>query len=243
MVWALVFAVPLFKTATSITYAYVIAVPVALLAGLFLARVPLPVALGVLLALAALQIRALSEWRTPDAASRSVIAAAAYLIERRPDLLEPGKVAFLPGKMSANVGQYARGANERLVMPLNFPASRRLTAVASPEPLLLDFVVRYEQRGEIRADWLVFPDEALSPTLDPAAAAFYRRLFDDRRVVWIAAFRDEKGRTLRLGEVRPGGAAPDSMPTLNADPWAEIYRTRYDRISFLRRNARLIFHY
>jgi hypothetical protein len=243
IVWALLFAVPLFKTATSITYAYVIAVPVAVLAGLFLARFPLAVALGILLVLAALQIRALSELQTSDADSRSVLAAAAYLIERRPDLLEAGKVAFFPGKISANVGQYARGRHERLIMPLSFPATRRLTAVGSPEPQLLDFVTQYEQHGEIRADWLVFPDEALSPRLPPAAAAFYRHLFDDRRVAWIAAFRDEKGRTLRLGEVRPGGAPPDLTPTLDADPWAETYRTRYDRISFLRRNVRHIFHY
>jgi hypothetical protein len=245
--WAVFFSVPLFKTASSITYAYVVAVPVAVLAGPFLARIPTVVALGILLVLAFWQVRTLERWLafSPNADEQSVLAAALFLNEQRPDLLAPGKVAFLPGKVAANVGQYARGRNERVVMPRDFPQKRRLTAVGSPEPLLQDFVTAYEQRGEIRANWLVLPDEALSPDpgLSPATVAFYRRLLEDPQIGWVAVFRDAKGRSLRLGEVKLGGPAAASAPVLSTEALAREFTERYDRISFLKRNIRYVLHY
>jgi hypothetical protein len=244
--------VPLLRTPSSVTFGYVVAVPMAVLAGWCMAwaadrlrRRHAGLAVAALLALVGAMLVFQVEitrrrndimWGNDD---RRVPAAAAFLNTRRPDLLEPGKVALLPRDDAANVGQYARGRNERLVMPPNFPAELRLYSAASKLEVLRSFVTAYLERGEIRADWLILPSELLAR--DTPSMPFYRRLRGDARIRWLAELRDARGRAFFLGEVRPGegGNAP---PVVAVDPLADLYAREYDRLAFLRRNVRHVFH-
>lgn len=242
-VWLIVFSIPLLRLPSSETYGYVVALPTAALASLGLARLRTPYVVALLVAMVALQVQPLRGSRVATAAEddRRVPAAATYLIERRPDLLAPGKVAFLPGDTACNVGQYARGRNARVLMPLEFPAEMRLTSVGSPERVLIEVVRAYRDRGEIRADWLVLSTEALGASSE--AAAFYRRLLADPRVSWDACFADARGQRLWLGEVRAGGPTAARAPCQDVASLAEAYERRYDRISFLKRDVRHVLHY
>jgi hypothetical protein len=232
---------------TSLTYGYVAAVPVAALAGLALAALPTrPLVLAVA-GMAALQgvVTAQSVLPAAERADRRVTAAAAFLIEQRPDLLEPGKVAFLPRPVAGKVGQYARGRNERIFMPANYPAEMVLHSVGSREEVLREFVTAYRDRGEILCDWLALSSESVSDAVT-TAAPFYRRLLEDPRIDWFAAFHAPDERVLWLGEVRGPGAparrAPQAPPLDTARLGAE-YERKYDRWRFLTRNVRHIYHY
>lgn len=252
--------VPLAWTPNSITFGYVVAAPMALLAGAFVAAVvgwlshrPATVAITIatfVMLSAALQLALTcgvrigglsvrgSDWIW-GADDRRVMAAAAFLNEQRPDLLETGRVALLPRNEAANVGQYARGRNTRLVMPTDFPVELRLHSAASKFEPLRDFVTGYIERNELHMDWLILTSELLDSTRP--VTWFYRRLRDDPRIHWIAELKDHRGRTLLLGEVNPraGGNVP---PIMDVDPLADLYERKYDRLSFLRRNVRDVFH-
>jgi hypothetical protein len=241
--WLVVFSIPLLRLPSSETYGYVVALPTAVLAALVVARLRTPYVVALLVGMLVLQVQPLRGSRVALAAEddRRVPAAATYLIEHRPDLLVPGKVAFLPGDIACNVGQYARGQNGRVLMPLEFPAEMRLTSVASPEAVLAEVVRAYRERGEIRADWLVLSTEALGAS--PEAAAFYRRLLADPRVSWEACFADPRGRRVWLGEIRAGGLTAARAPCQDVAALARAYERRYDRISFLKRHVRHVLHY
>jgi hypothetical protein len=247
--WMVLGLGPLLRTPNSVTFGYVVAVPMAVLAAVFMAWMGkrlghgarAAAALAALVALMlALQLRITRDrndimWGNDD---RRVPAAAVFLNERRPDLLEPGRTALLPRDDAANVGQYARGRNARLVMPPNFPADLRLYSAASKLDALLGFVSAYRERGEIRADWLLLSSEILAR--EGEAGDFYRRLRADRRVHWIAELRDRRGRALFLGEVR--GEGGNEPPVVAVEPLADTYTREYEHIGFLRRNVRAIFH-
>lgn len=246
--WTVLSGTPLVWAQGSVTYAYVVAVPAAYLAALALSRSRPALTWAGVAAMVLLQVQTgpaqACATRMALGDDRRVLAAAAFLNERRPDLLEAGRTALLPRNEASNVGQYARGANRRLVMPQDFPAERVLHSVGSPEPVLRGFVEAYIRRGELGADWLVLSTENLAA--GPAeAAAFYRRLLDDSRIDWIARFQDERGRALWLGEVRPDGRGhrSDEAPVYPVGPLADLYERKYDRIGFLARNATLVDHY
>ncbi len=243
-VWLIGAGYGLFNSSTSITYVYVAAMPTTLLGALILMRMrtlPLVMTAAVM---AVLQI-----WITADRNQMftgkddlRVLAAATYLIEQRPDLLQAGKTAFLPRNVASNVGQYARGRNKRIVMPQEFPVERSKHAIGSPEPVLLAFVDTYEKEGKIAADWIVLDSELFSPDLQ--AAPFYRRLRDDPSVRWIARFKEKGGRELIVGEVTKGKGPPEmNAPLLDTQALARAYEAKYDRISFLKKNVGYVDHY
>jgi hypothetical protein len=247
--WMVLALVPLLRTPNSVTFGYVVAVPMAILAGTWLAWLgkrlgggaPAAAALAALVAvMMTLQLRITRDrndimWGNDD---RRVPAAAAFLNERRPDLLEPGRTALLPRDDAANVGQYARGRNARLVMPPNFPADLRLYSAGSKLDALLGFVNAYRAGGEIRADWLLLSSEVLAR--EGESGDFYRRLRADDRVHWIAELRDRHGRAFFLGEV--GGKGGNTPPVVEVEPLADVYARHYEYIGFLRRNVRFVFH-
>ncbi len=250
-VWAFGCLPPLLIHAGSVTYAYVVTVPIALLAAKAMTRLPSAVVVMMAVAMVTMQV-----WVGPVRAhagmkvkgnDRRVLAAAAFLVEHRPDLLEEAKTALLPRSEASNVGQYARGRNARLIMPIEFPIEKTLHATGSDERLLRDLVNAYETRGELHADWLILSSEAISPARTKASA-FYQRLMSDPRISWIACFQDEQDRKLWLGEVVRDQACPhsvqaDQAPVYAVDPLADRYERHYDRISFLSRNVRYIDHY
>jgi hypothetical protein len=243
--WLAIFTLPLLRQASSVTYGYVVAIPIALLGGWLLARVPVRavfVALGatvlavVPVAVVIAGFAPIRDWEEPR-----VLAAAAYLAGERGDLLAAGRQAVFVGDPGCSAGQHARGAHGRLYMPLGFPDALALTGVGSKEALLRAFVEGYRDRGELAADWVLLPSEALEAP--GRARDFYWRLAHDPRLAWTAAFRDERGRTLWLGE-RTGAATPLlRAPRQDVARLSAVYRDRYDRISFLKRNVRVILHY
>ena len=240
-IWLIAALVPLLRTSNSETFGYVVAVPLVVMAATGLAR--LPVILGglVLVVTMVVQLQAVSI-RTAhhQGDDRRVLATATFLIEKRPDLLVSGKTVLLPGDSAANVGQYARGRNTRIVMPTDFPAVLSVHGVGSKEDVLRGFVDAYVQRGEIRADWLILTPELLEPSAP--GSEFYRRLREDPRIRWVAVFRDQRGVALWIGEVGHSPAAATELRTYDVEPLAQRYEERYDWLAFLRRNVRYVMH-
>lgn len=233
--------------AGSVTYGYVVAVPMAWCAAMWLVRTPTAVQVIVLAALLASQwstgpLRAQAS-RRQAGDDRRVLAAAAFLNQNRPDLLAPGKTALLPRPHASNVGQYARGRNERIILPEDFPVTRRIHSVSSPEAVLRELVDTYVSSGELRADWLILNSELIEPSA--AAPEFFTRLLNDPGISWIAQFPDTHHRTMWIGEVRRSGAnVPfSSAPRYPVGALADAYEHTYDRIRFLRTNARHVDHY
>jgi len=260
-----------FCTATrlSTTYAYVVAFPVAFLCSLALSRcsnvflIPI-IAIMLLLHWNGLFYDTRIVARHYD--DQRVLAAACFLIEQRPDLLEASKTAFLPRHMAANVGQYARGTNQRIVMPLFFPAmSKKLSNPESAEARVFDqwypewmrsfgsrkavlheFVRKFENTGRINADWLIIESNLLEVVppkgrryywIDPVSVDFYKRLLKASHVSWIVCLEDNSGRRLWIGEVANDHCVNlDSAPTLRVGPLAKRYSQVYDSISFLKKN-------
>lgn len=265
--WFGLFSPPfMISGAREITYGYVLGLPLAVLAGLLLVRLPVVILTSVFVLTALFQWYEVTEdrnfvWREsrspllsilPEALpfvsprkydDRRVLAMSAYLNEKRPDLLARGKTAFLPRNQGANVGSYARGQNAMIVMPVDFPATGKKRRVGSDFEVLRDFVDTYRQQGRIKADWLVISSDELASTRYNSDPAFYRQLLNDPQVSWSALFEDEFGRRMWLGEVGPGGKPLDQVEALPVKPWADLYRERYDRLSFLKRNVEHVFHY
>jgi hypothetical protein len=242
-VWFVGAGYALFRSSTSATYLYVAAVPAALLAGLALARLRVRwvVCVGLLMAVCQVWLTVGQHFRDENE-GRRVLAAAAFLIEHRPDLLAEGRTAFLPRNSASNVGQYARGKNQRIVMPQEFPVELHKHAIGSDEKTLREFVDGYQARGSILADWVILDSELFSPDLQ--AAGFYARLRDDPAISWIARFKDRSGE-LFIGEVREGrqGSPLDKAPLLDTWALSDTYEARYDRIDFLKNNVQFVDHY
>ena len=243
VVWFILFSIVLLKSPNSIQNVYVISIPMAYLAAKFLLIVKLPVIIVSLLLLVGLQLYVAMDThfvcRDDD---KRVLAAATFLIENRPDLLEEGKTAFLPRNLPSNVGQYARGRQERIIMPASFPVMMKTSGVASDENVLLDFVNAYRKEKKINADWLILNSELIMPQKNQYYE-FFKRLYEDRQISWIAEFVDKKGRKMWLGEVRPGVITSGKPEIYEVEPLAKKYEKKYDKIWFLKKNLRYIEHY
>jgi len=239
-VWMVLALVPLLRTSNAESYGYVAAAAMALMAACLLVRLPAWAGLIVLATMLIVQLQVLPiRMFNSDTDDLRVPAAATFLIEQRPDLLAPDRTAFLPGDQAANVGQYARGQNTRLVMPADYPVERTVHSVASKEEALRRFMEAYERTGEIRAQWLVLSSELVSD--QTKAAAFYRGLRDDPRIHWLAGFTGRQGRGLWIGEIGvPTARGP--IPAYDVESMAREYERKYDRYSFLKRNARYVMH-
>jgi hypothetical protein len=241
-VWFVVSAYALFTSSTSATYLYVAGVPTALLAGLLLSKMRYYHLVSAVIVMAVFQLYvAVDQYLAPNDDGRRVLAAATFLIEQRPDLLTEGKTAFLPRNSAANVGQYSRGRNRRIIMPKEFPVERRKHAIGSDERILLKFVDEYNNHGRVLADWLVLDSSLFSK--DVEARDFYTRLRDDPRIRWIARFKDAGGE-LYIGEVRQHQGSPATTARLmDTKRLSDKYEEKYDRINFLKKNVEYVDHY
>jgi hypothetical protein len=244
VVWFAGSGYALVSSATSATYLYVAALPTAVLAAESMVRVRtryLAVIAG-LLAVFQVYVTSGGTWSLQANDDRRVLAAAAYLIEQRPDLLARDKTAFLPRNHAANVGQYARGQNKRVVMPKGFPVELRKHSIGSDEKTLRDFVASYEHDKQIQADWVILDSDLFSPDLE--ARDFYLRLRDDPNIRWLARFKDRTGGELLVGEVTRGDGTPFAeAPLMDTDKLAGMYKKKYDRIGFLKHNVQYVDHY
>jgi len=242
--WFFVAGYGLISSSTSVTYLYVAAMPTALLAGLFLWKTRNAWVGAIAIIMAVFQVYMASgkdfSFEQPD--DQRILAAACFLIEQRPDLLTENRTAFLPRNVASGVGQYARGSNQRIVMPRDFPVERRKHSVGSPEDTLISFVDAYNLNQEIRADWILIDSQLFGGEVK--ARDFYMRLRNDPNVKWLARFKDKTGHELTIGEVAKGrGTDIDTVPLLDSEALSEIYEAKYDRISFLKQNVQYVDHY
>jgi hypothetical protein len=243
-VWLVLAGFATLKSAVHPSYVYVVAMPAALFAGLTLSKLrPVYiVACALLMATFGFHLATKGGDAFKEAKDKRIPAAAAFLIEQRPDLLEEGKTAFLPRNHAACVGQYARGRNRRIVMPKNFPVERYVHSIGSDEKTLLGFVEAYERDRRIPADWLILDTGLFGKEV--AARDFYLSLSRDPNIKWIAQFPGEDGSKLYLGEIGPSGGVPvGRAPVQDVSKLAAEYESKYDRIGFLKRNVQFIDHY
>ncbi|OSM02238.1 hypothetical protein [Magnetofaba australis] len=223
-----------------VVYAFIGGAPFAFIAALGYAALPRRALIAIAVLMSAMQFTVLQTdlyaklwWRqSPD--DQRVFAMAAYLIEKRPDLLTEDKIAFLPRNQPANVGVHARGRMTRIVMPDYLPATHELATASRGDTL--GFLQAVERRDVIPAHWLVFTPELFGSE----GGAFFARLRDDPRVVWKVRLRDPAGREIWLAEVEPERTEAAPIPAYaDAEPWATSYRERYNRKDFLVRNLDL----
>jgi hypothetical protein len=244
VIWFLIALSGLVSSSTSATYLYVAALPVTVMAALSLSKLSKPVigALCAIMLVFQVYLTFSKDFTPHDDGDRRVLAAAYFLLEQRPDLLQDNKTAFLPRNIAAAVGQYARGQNKRIVMPKDFPTDRRKHAIGSPEPILHTFVDAYEKKKELMADWLILDTELFSK--DIRSRDFYRRIQNDPNVRWIARFPDPNRGELYIGEVQKGkGARAENAPALDTRTLSNSYINKYDHINFLKRNVQYIDHF
>lgn len=242
VVWFIVMGIVLIKSPISIHYVYVIAVPMAYLTAELLSRAHKNALLFAVFTMIMWQWAVVVKTNfTGGYDDRRVLAAAAFLIEKRPDLLSEDKVSFLPRDLASNVGQYARGRQKRIVMPVYFPETMKSGSFGSPVETLSDFVQAYRKEGKINADWIILNSELVSPDTNKYYS-FYKQLHEDSNVDWIAEFKDKKGKKIWLGEVRPSSVF-GKVEVYEVDPLADIYEKKYDRIDYLKQNTKYIDHY
>jgi hypothetical protein len=256
-VWLVVSLIPLLKFAGGVslssrlegfvTYAYVVGIPGTILSALVFLRVKnafLTASLVVVMVGIQWYIIANDDLTFKYDDDRRALATATFLIENRPDLLEQGKLAILPGDIAREIGQYARGQNWVLSMIVNFPRYieeiSRERSVGEPA---VDIIITYALKGELKADWLILYPELLQPSKENQSFEFYRRLYADPQISWVACFRDQYERKLWLGEVKPDGVPIDMAMVYEVEPLAEVYNKKYNRINFLKRNVNYILHY
>ena len=215
--WFVVYTPPLLRTGIQDTvYGYVLALPLALLVGrLLLPARPLLLAPLVLI-MVFLQWQTVTHdrnwaWGNDD---RRVPAMAAYLNQRHPELLAKNQAALLPRDIAANVGQYARGCNRRIVMYNRYPVSLKASGIGE-ESWRRDFVESYRDHDLIKADWLILTSEDIAE--GNVAVEFYRRLWSDPRIDWLVCLQDQLGRKVWLGQVRAqGGGRPAAQAPVEA---------------------------
>lgn len=252
IVWFALAGFVLVKTSLSPVYVYVAGVPTAFLAGMGLAKMKrtLLFALITIMVLSQFFIFSLFKERGPYATNyfpegqdgRHVMAAACFLIEKRPDLLTNDKMAFLPRNIAPNVNQYARGQNRIIIMPQHFPVLKHRIGFGSSTDILLNFVDTYLKKGTIEADWLILDSNLFSN--DAPAREFWLSLRDDPNIQWISAFRESSGNILYIGEVKVGKwASITETPFYDTELLSATYEKRYDRLSFLKRNIDYLPHY
>ena len=159
--WLVLAGPALVVTSGFIGYVYVLAMPTALLAAVTLSKIRLHYALPLVFIMALAQFYFVTDdnFRSKHDEKRRILAAACFLIEQRPDLLEPGKKPFASGAnpmaWNGNAGavtSYMRGRSKALVIPYEFPATR----FGSLNPALYNaFVDTYKKDGKILANWMI----------------------------------------------------------------------------------------
>ncbi len=247
-VWLVLATPPVLVSSGSPQYLYVLAMPSAVLAGLALSRIRMHYALPLVLIMLFTQFYCVTDGdlRFKHDEKRRILAAACFLIEQRPDLLEPGKKPFASGADPNGVGgnagavtSYMRGCNKSLVIPYEFPATRFGTLhPASLNP----FVDTYNNQGKILADWIILGSEAISDK-NPARD-FFRRFLNDPNVRWIARFREENGDEIYIGEVVQGAGLPaHEAPLMDVKSLSDEYEAKYDWMSFLKNNMEYVWKY
>jgi hypothetical protein len=248
-VWLVIFSIPLFKVSFSVTHGYVIGLPVILFAALLLIKIPRALVVALLVTMVVFQGYTVTRDRCFDyTKDRRILAVAAFLLENRSDLLEVGKVSFVPGFEGRVLRDYTRGLHGDIFLEYD------LTAYKYP-PKTREFVRAYNEKGEIKADWLILPSELLTPWFSFKSNRrprreknklldFYERLASDSQIHWIACFQDQKDRKMWLGEVRPEGGTPIAQaPVYEVASFADLYEKKYYRISFLKEHVRIMFHW
>jgi hypothetical protein len=258
-VWLVLFSIPLMKFAASLNletpleavliYAYVLGIPVTVFPALILSKEKKGfVTIGVVCLMIWVQwyvIITNEQTFHYGYHDRRPLAVATFLIEQRPDLLEEGKLAFFPGDHIRNIGQYARGQNFVFSISADFPGYLEKKIRENPgRPIggtAGDIIVSYMTQGVLKINWLVLTPELLDP--ENASFEFYRRLYRDPQIHWIACFTDRADRAVWLGEVKPGGTSIEMADVHAVDLLADAYEKKYNRISFLKKNVRYILHY
>ena len=169
------------------------------------------------------------------------LAAACFLLEQRPDLLEEGKVyvatggaRITKGEHGAAVSEYARAHSIPLLIPLDWPATRSGIRDGAWHERR-HFVENYLGKGHIKADWLILESEALSES--NIGRDFFLQLLHDASVTWIARFTESTGQVIYIGEVKQSGAVPiEEAPEMDVKALSDRYEAKYDRIGFLKHN-------
>lgn len=229
-------------------YLYVLGMPAAVLSGLVLRRLPIKHMVAVVTALVAFQLAAMAHWGflPKEDEKRRVMAAAAFLIEQRPGLLEKGKTLLAidsnkvgMGGTAGSVVQYARPQERPFIVPVDFPVTRIPTPGGPPdEQEVRGFLDTYTQRGVIKADAIVMESRAIDES-NPARS-FWLPLLVDPHIRWIARFA-EPGGELFLGEVVESGGIPlAESPRIDVLSLSNDYSRKYDKLSFLQKNVEYV---
>jgi len=242
--WLLVATPPLFISAGSATYIYVLAMPSALLSGLVLARMRYRWLIPCVLVLAISQIYFVTDKQFAFIGDKKqrILAAACHLIEKRPDLLTAARMPIIAGFDAAGVFQYARPTNIGCVVGGDFPVeyfSVRKQCLTSGTCSVTDLAGR--QRTVVNP-WFIIDSSPLSGR-NPFRE-YWLALLQDPSIKWIAQFREATGEVIYIGEPGPGtNLSAYEAPLEDVNGLSEQYLEKYDRLKFLKRNLEYVYHY
>lgn len=229
------------------SFLYVVALPLAVLSGTALARIPSSLVLvPALLLMAGFQVNYNMDEShlygfTADNRAR-VLAAACYLVEERPDLLSAAATPVATQGEAQAVIQYARPAKQyaliltqynRLEIPLN-------TLSEGSRPHAFKFALDQFAKKGAQRPWIIMSTDVLRQD----SQSFGRQLLDDPDISWFARFEDPNGEAIYLGEYTPGVSRPVSeAPSIDVPSLAKRWLSHYDRLRFLQRNVQFTRHY
>ena len=260
--WVVILSYPFVKSSTDhLTYAFAMAVPIAYLTAVIMTKSKSAFVIG-----ACLMLMVVWQWsvflnRFPKtlytfsqndyktfADDRRVLAAAVFLIERRPDLLAPGKVALLPRVTVAYPGNpgfvndYARGGYTRirpwLLEPFNNGMPEQIFYFVKPAGW------KFGEDELSYVDWVLLSDELISEKFvaDQIVRDYYSKVFKHRSISWLGCFRDVAGRAFYLGEMKKTErlerhTAFEDQPVYQVEEFARVYEEKqYDYLDYLKQD-------
>ncbi len=251
VMWFVAGGYHLLRTSVTLIYAYVIGIPMVYLAARFLAAIKYrTVSYAIVLVLVGWQYSVISRnpytFVKPEDRDERVLAMAAYLNEKTPELLEHERLALLVRDISSNAGHHARGKYGKIIMPLNFPVSLSHSSVGNDPTELKGYVESFRKKNELPLDWMLLNSELLSKEINPKAYEFYTLTSQAKNVSWLIRMDDKKGRKIWLGKKVAANEKRikfEDAEVTDVETYAKIYNKKYNNIWFLRKDVNYLIHY
>jgi len=225
-------------------YLYVIGVPAAVLSGLALSKLPIKYLAVSVSILALFQVGLISNWQfyPKEDEKRRVLAAADFLIEQRPNLLARNKTLLAidgnkdgMGGTAGAVVQYARPQNKPIIIPIDFPVTRRRGPGPTGQKEWIEVWDSYAEGGVVKADAIVMESSAIAE--NNPARSHWLPMLTDPHIRWLARFSEPSGEIYVGERVESGGTPLEVSPRMDVASLSATYERKYDRLSFLKENV------
>ncbi len=226
--WLIIASIGAIASSGDATYVYVLAVASAILSGLALSRLNNTWATVALVILGLFQVYIVTEKRFSFEADKkqSVLAAAYFLIEHRPDLLSGQAKPIAAGADALSVVSYMRAGTRSIIVPKNL---KNKVASYPDGPYHFEMGILRSFSGEsdeISRPWFIIDTEVLEE--QNPARDFWLGMIHSPDIRWLARFKEEGEAELIVGEFRKGDGVPLSQAAyMEVETLSSHYSQKY----------------